>query len=334
MIRWFKQYWAISKNALVISLGDPVYLVLVLSVLAAMAALACLPTFAFGQELRLIRDQSMALSFVGGCILGAIGAVTLVARDLRAGSLSVLMSRPVSGFCVVAGKWTGLAGAVLVYQLTAGIACLWMTRISFFEFGKSQYIDALTLALYVGSIIAALALMAVKHYFFGGWYVWQASVAICICFVLGFLVSCFFDNWHSPQAFGINVDWPTAYGCISVLFAQLVFVAILMPLAVKLPAAPLLGVACACFAVGLVSEFFINNLFASESWRLTLKALTPNWQVFWVSDFLADDKGRAGAGPGRFLLGGSIHAAAYTAMCLIIATLFFDRRELSGSDDL
>jgi len=185
MRTWIKQYLAVSKNAYVVSLGSPFSLILHLTILACQWFLACLPFFTFGEQLRLIRDQSLALCLIGGCLAASLGACTVLVNDVRRGTASIMMSRPLSSFVYVLGKWTGLAGSVLTIQVTAGLACLWLTKIT--TFGNN--LDVLALCLYAGAIVLALLVIAVKHYLFGGLYVWQANVAVLVCFLSVFLLN-------------------------------------------------------------------------------------------------------------------------------------------------
>ncbi len=334
MIRWFRQYWAITRNAFVVSLSDPVYLILVLSVLTLMAFFAALPTFNFGQELRLVRDQSMALIFIGGCFVAGLGTVTVVTRDVRQGAISVLMSRPVSSLSVIAGKWTGLAGAILVYHIPATLGCLWITRIAGGEYAQAQHLDNLSLAIYFTSLILALGLMGLKHYFFGGCYVWQASLAILAFFAVGFVIANCFGPHGGVQSWGAEINWRTANGCLLLFFAELIFAALLLPFAVKLDVALVLGVGVVLFFFGMISNYLVNNLLDPGILYSFTKSLLPNWQTFWISDLLAGTGKLAGGKVARYAGSCLIHTAAYIVACLAVATWLFDRREFYGGDTL
>jgi len=332
MIRWFRQYWAIAKNAFVVCLSDPVYLVLLLCMLVLMALFACLPTFNFGEELRLIRDQSLALSFLGGCVVAVIGAATALVRDMRTGTVAILLSRPVSSLSFVLGKWTGIAGAVVLYQITATVACLWVTRLIGGEGdGEAQVIETLALLIYALAIVLALGLMALKHYFMGGWYVWQASLAVCLTFLLAFLALNALGRDGQLQPYGLGVDWPTAQACLLLLLAQLIFSALLLPVAIEGGMVSVMIAGVVIFFVGLLTEHLVGVALPPGWLASTLRALVPNWQVFWISDFLAAERPRLSP---SFLAGCLAHTALYSAACLLVATLLFNRRELTGHDTL
>ena len=331
MLRWLRQYLAVSRNALAVSLSDPVYLILLVTVLMLMAFFGALPTFNFGQELRLIRDQSLALLFIGGCVVAALVLVTVVVRDLHQGTVAVLLSRPVSSLSLLAGRLTGLAVALALYHLPASLACLWVTRIvSAGEEGTE--LDQRGLIIYFASILVALGLTALRHYFFGGWYVWQASLALVVCFFGGFVIAGFFHAPGAAAGWAAGVDWRTAYGCVLVYLAEVVFAAALLPFAVSLEAAPMLGIAAAIFLLGTISNYLVNQLLEPGAVYYAVKGLVPNWQGFWISDVLANRRALDHGAVARYVASCLVHTLAFAAAALTLGTWVFDRREVFGDD--
>lgn len=333
MIRWFRQYISVSRNALTVSMSDPVYLILLLSVLTGMAFFGTLPTFNFGQEMRLVRDQGMALVFLGGCVTAALGLVTVVVRDLRGGAISILMSRPITGLTLVLGKWTGLAGALLIYHIPASVACLWLTRIAGAGGEHGRGLDMTGLAIYFAAIVIALGAMGLKHYFFGGWYVWQASLAIVVVFTLAFLLANFVGE-GAHYHWGTGVDWRALNGCILLYLAELIFVALLMPFAVRFDAALVMGMGVVVFFLGMVSNFLVNAMVSPGIIYYVVKSAVPNWQAFWISDWLAT-RGDLDWGQVWPYIGScTIHTVAYVTVCLTAAAFLFNRQEFHGNDTL
>lgn len=316
---WFRQYKTIAWNAFVVTLGNPSSLIIQLTILGCGILLACLPFFTFGEQLRLIRDQSLALCFLCGCIASVLGAATLVVDDIRRGAAAITMSRPVSGLCYIAGKWTGLMLSLCFILATACTACLWLTRITAVE----EHLDRMGILLYLSAVAVALILMGVKHYFLGGCYVWQANLAILVCFLSAFAAGV---SLNSPVHAG--VDWKTLEAGVLITAALTVFSSLTVMYAVMFDTGILLAASVITFFGGLLSEHVLRTA-ALGSWGLTLgRAILPNWQLFWISDRLAE----GGRVPLPFICHCLIHSLLYAMIVLCIAALFFGRRELGGSE--
>ncbi len=323
MVRWLKQYYAISKKSFILSLGDPFFLSLILLLLIAMALFACAPSFTFGEHLRLIRDQSLALSFVGGCAAAILGAIRLLVEDIRRGATPILMSRPVSPICYISGKWTGLTAAVLVVHSTASVAGLWVTR---FSIHSTDHLDITTISIYFSSILFALTIMAIKHYLFRKCYVWQANVAILLSFFSAFLVANFIDDHGSLQSFGAGIDWPTMKGYVLLAFALILYQSAVIPVAVIFDIALVLLFGISLFFFGLISEYLINTSLSSETLTLIAKAILPNWQMFWVSDKLAENAYISPIYIGHCF----IHSLLWSIIAISIATMLFSKQEIQN----
>ena len=317
MARWLTQFGTISRNTYVVTLGSPFSLILQLSILAFQALLGCLPFFSFGEQLRLIRDQSLALCLLGGCLACTLGAATVVADDIRRGAAPVVMSRPIGSLCFIAGKWAGLLGSVLTIHLTASIGCLWLTKITAHE----HHLDVTGFSWYIGTIIAVLLVVGIKHYLLGGCFVWQANLALLLCFGAAFLGSTqLISQPHAP------VDWVTAQACLTVFFALVVYSSIMVLLALIADVGLLLGFGVILFFAGLLSEYAVRAMVFSSAVETFLRMVVPNWQLFWVNDRLAEGLSVSN----RYLFHAGLHALLFALIVLIIAATIFQRRELES----
>ncbi|MCK5801282.1 MAG: hypothetical protein KAI66_00550 [Lentisphaeria bacterium] len=309
----FKQSLAIGRNTALVSLGTPFSLILQLMLLACGLLLACLPFFSFGEHLRLIRDQSLALCLIAGCLGSAFGASQAITEDIREGAAAIMMSRPVSSLAYIVGKWWGLYAGVLLIQVTATGACLWLTAIT----SNENHLDTIGLALYGAAVIGSLALVGIKQYVFGGTFVWSANVTLAATFLLTFLLSV------SLRTAG-TVDWKTAQASLMIVFALAIFSSLAVLAAVLFDTGMLLGACVLLFFGGLLSDSFLTVALPS-GWALAAgRALLPNWQLFWISDRLAEGK----TVPTATLAHSAIHAGLYTTLALLAAARAFGRREL------
>jgi hypothetical protein len=321
MSGWFGQYRSVSRSTLVETLGSPFSLVLLLSILVSLGLLACLPGFTFGDQLRLIRDQSLALCFIGGCLAASLGAARAIVDDRRRGTAAVVMSRPISSFCFLAGKFTGLLGGVLVIQLAGMVATLWLTRITAYEHG----LDQTGLWFYAAGITVALCIMAVKHYLLGGCYVWQANVAILSVFAIAFVLS-LFAGGRLATTLGL-VDWQSAQASLMIILALGLYTGIVTLLAVLADTGLLLSLSAMLFFAGLLSNYILNSVFSQPVLRLVGSVVFPSWQLFWIGDQLAAGDSVSWS----YTLGCAVHAGLYALVMVRLAAFIFENRELQGS---
>jgi ABC-type transport system involved in multi-copper enzyme maturation permease subunit len=307
----------------VVLLGDPFIFILNLALLGATALLASLPGFTFGEQLRLIRDETMALAFSGTCLATALGVSHLIIDDLNKGMVPLVMSRPVSPSAFVFGKWTGLAGVMGILLLSSGTACLWATRVTHFE----QEVEALGISVYLAVIVLTLLGMAVKNYLFRGAYVWQTNLVLTGVFILSFLLLNFFGyNGQSQRAYGYLVDWKSFYAFLFLFLAILVYSAILAMFSMRVNQSMLMIIAIILFFGGLLSQYLIGFVPFVDIQQV-LQTVLPNWQIYWLSDWLSDNK----AIPAGYVLGAVIHAFGQALFFLLVAVWLFKRKEIKGA---
>jgi len=319
MQRWLKQYGAVSRNCLVVALGSPFALIMLVAILVVEVILTCLPFFTFGDQLRLIRDQSLALCLIGGCLTCALGACQLVVDDIRRGAVPVMMSRPLSPICLVLGKWTGLTGAVLLILFNASIACLWLTRIG----AHSEFLNVPALAQYILAVLVPVLVVGVRHYLVGGCYPLQACTAISICFPLVFFAHVLLA---AGGIGGAGVDWGTGAACLMTAFAMVSYSGIMVLLGVAADSGLVMGLGILVFFCGVLSEYVIRVV-AGGGWLASvLRALVPNWQLFWMADALAAGKKI----PTAYVVLGGFYVMLVIGFLGLVAVVLFWNREVGG----
>ena len=132
-------------------------------------------------------------------------------------------------------------------------------------------------------------------------------------------------DW-SPQSFGKDVDWRMIQAVLLLLFALCSLAGFAIACSARASLIPTLILCLAVFLGGLVSDHFLGTR-AEEGifWAKCLYAITPNWQLFWMSDALANDKSI----PLAYVLRCGQYAVGTLAISLGMAVLLFEDRELS-----
>jgi hypothetical protein len=323
MKKWFQQFLSVSINSFTVLMSDPLVLIMHIFIIGVTLMIACLPGFTLGGQLKLVRDQAMALSFISGCLLAAVGTARLISEDIRNGMLPTIMSRPVSYSALLSGKWAGLVSSLLMIFISATVSCLWASRI----IKQELHIETLGLAVYLIVVIATLLIVAIRHYYKGGNYMWQANLTLFVVFLLSFLIINFWGYNGMQSEYGFLVDWRSSLAYIYVFLALLVFSAAVSFFAVLMDVSMLLTFSAVLFFGGLFSGYLINLISPEGFLNSLLNTLIPNWQTFWISEVISSPQ----VSGLSFFLPRLISALLQSLMFLIIGTFFFERKEITGS---
>ena len=320
MLKWLKQYSAITRNTFVVLLGDPIFLIMHVFVLLAILLIASLPGFTLGGQLKLVRDQLLALSFVCGCLLSAIGAVRVVGDDLRKGMIATIMSRPVSPLVLLSGKCTGLILSVGVIFVSSTIAALWATRLIHHE----HSVETLGMVAYLSVLGVSLGGVAIHHYIRGGNYLWQSNIVISILFPLTFFILNFWGYNGMSALYGSLVDWETAFAFIYIFMALMVFSSMVIFCSVLMDISMILACAVILFFLGLFSDYILSLFISTSIIRAITAIFIPDWQMFWVTEFLM----KVASFASLFFWSRLAQAIFQTIFFIIISAKIFKRKEV------
>jgi hypothetical protein len=322
MNRWCRQAFPIAANTFAGFVGDPLFLVVNLSILIGSMLLACLPGFTFGEILRLLRDEILALSFICGSLALTIGAANAVSDDIRRGCVPIVMSRPVSASAFIWGKWAGILAGVAVMTMSAMLAFFWVSRITYVP----DFLEVLGLVAYPSVILLVLVAMALKHFLFRGKFLLPVNVLLPMSVACALLIINFFDyNGGIATSYGNLVDWKTWIAFLLLLAAFSVFCAIQVMFAVSFEQGMLMAMAVVVFFLGLFVEYFAG-LVPVPVIRTAIEAFLPDWQIYWLSDSIADG---IPVFP-SYLFFCFSQAAGQTFLFLWIASIRFRSREYFG----
>ena len=204
------------------------------------------------------------------------------------------------------------------------VAALLATRMTFDAYGD---VDVPGLAVFCGSLAAAYALGGLSNYFMRRPFVSDAVLAVALMVTVAFIVLLFIPRagQRATNEF-VGLDWRLAPASALILMALLILAALALACSTRLEVIATLSVCSALFLLGTVSDYFWGTRAAHGSlWANVLYTLTPNWQLFWVSDLL-EGKGSI---PASYLGKALGYTAGYVGAVLALALALFEDRELS-----
>jgi len=253
-----------------------------------------------------------------------MSASASVAREIRSGTALAVLAKPVSRAQFLLAKYAGLALSLGVLTYVNCVAALVATRMTFDAYGDA---DIPGLLVFCGAVAAAYAMGGLTNYFMRRPFVSDAVLAVALMVTVAFIVLQFIPRaaQRAENEF-VGLDWRVVPASALILMALLVLAALALACSTRLEVIPTLSVCSALFLLGLVSDYFWGTRAAHGSaWANVLYTVTPNWQLFWVSDVL---EGK-GAIPASYLGKALGYTVGYVGAVLALALALFEDRELS-----
>ena len=107
----------LSMNACRECLREPVYYLMLLAALIMIGLFPYFSMFVFRQQIRLVCDSSMATTMLFGLFAAVLCSARTISREMKNGTVLLLMSKPVSRFAFVISKVIGILVSLTIFVL-------------------------------------------------------------------------------------------------------------------------------------------------------------------------------------------------------------------------
>ncbi len=305
MLWRLRQFTAIARLTFLEVSRQPICLLVATACYLLIGLTPILVTHTLGESEKMARDSGLALQFVCGLILGAYAACSSLSREIRRGTVSSLLSKPVSREVFFIAKFVGIAAIMAFFSVGCTAATILSARTGVNAYIFDWWAGApLLLAPPLAYLVAGL-----WNYFTQRPFV-SSAFALLVSFLLAaFVISGFIDmNGHLIK-FGALFSWKILPAAVLIALAVTVIAGIAVSLATRLDTVSTLSICTFIFLIGLMSDYLFGRQAASHKLAAALYLLIPNWQHFWMSDALS--------GPGLIPWSYVGHAALYAALYLI-----------------
>ena len=312
----------IAFNAFRESLREPVYCLMLLAALLLISAYPALAVFAFSQQLKLVIDSSMATGLLFGLIVAVLSASSTVSREMRNGTVLLLLSKPVSRWSFILGKILGVTAAVTLFTLLCNFGCIVVVYVTIDQFNYEKYLHIGFLAVIVLGALAGMVANFVRGSSFPEICTY-ALTALLTVFSLALL-----KFGKAPQ--GVIVS-DLVKALVLVNFACIAMATIAVVSATRLDVVPNMCVCSAVFFLGLLSSYLFKQFENTKSEALkqiltVLYSIFPNWQFFWLVDAIALKK----TIPIGYVGMAALYMALFVAIASMWAVVLFQNKEVAG----
>ena len=313
----------IAANTFRESIREPVYFLMLLAALLLIGHYPWMTIFVFFEQLKLVVDGAMATTMLFGLAVSVLCASYTVSREMRNGTVLLLLSKPVPRWSFVLGKIAGIVLAALLFSLICSLASFIAVYVAVDQFRMEMHLYGAFMAL-IGLGCAAGMLM---NFLKGSSFAEFATYATGIL-VAGMFAYCFKFRPHPELSL---TDLGKALFMLNI--GVIVMSTIAVAAATRLDVVPTMCLCSVLFFLGLMSSHLFLRAGESSLMRFICDfcyAVIPNWQFFWLADAIAVGRKI----PNAYVFNGCIYGIIYFALaCMWAVVLFQDREAAAGSRD-
>lgn len=257
---------AIARNTFIESLRQPVLLMLVLGnglltiLITWMSAfsLADIETAEVQGDNKVLLDVGLSTVFGCGALIAGFIATAAISREIENKTILTIVSKPISRWIVVFGKFLGVSGAILIATVIMLTFLLMAVRHGVMS-TAADTVDMPVVVYALGAVLIAAMSGAWGNYFYR-WNFPQVMTLLLLPLILGAYVAMLFT--HKDWKFqGLLIDLKpqilTACACLSM--AVLVLTSIAIAASTRLGQVMTIVVCMGVFVLSLMSNYFVGR---------------------------------------------------------------------------
>ncbi|MFM9996743.1 MAG: ABC transporter permease [Phycisphaerales bacterium] len=278
-----QQLLAIARNALVESIRQPIFFVLVLLAGVFQVFITWSTAFSMGYSTsaevhgdnKQLLEIGMASVFTFGMLLAAFVATAVMSREIENKTVLTVVSKPVARPALVVGKFLGVAGAILVAVLLMLLFLMLSLRHEVMSTAADD-LDGPVIVFGFGAALLAIGVGVVGNYLYG-WHFSQASMlTMAPLMLLAYAgVLCLGKKWNL-QPPGTDFKPQVATACAALVIALMVLTAVAASVSTRLGQVMTIVVCVGVFLGGLLSNhYFGRRAFRNHHVGLIESAVSP-----------------------------------------------------------
>ncbi len=313
----------VAKNTFTETLRQPIYAVIITCALFSFIIAPSISMYTMDEDIKLLRELGLSTLFLSGLFIAIFSATAAVTEEIESKTITTVLSKPISRPTFILGKFFGVAATVTLAHYICTIAMIMTVRHGVLETANDTH-DWTVITAAAAVIIGAILISAFLNFTYEWNFPSTAIVLMAVLATIALIILTFIDReWKfNPQ----NNAFTAFDFCASILLlmAIIVLVAIAVMFSARMNVILTLTCTVSLFLLGLISDYIFGRLAEAHLWAKVGKILTPNFQVFWISDAIHE-----GSTVGiEYLAITAGYAALYTTAILALAIAGFQRRQI------
>ena len=153
--------YKLARNTFIECIREPIYFLMLASALIMIGLFPTAAMFVFREQIKLVVDSSMATTLVFSLVVAVVCAAHTISREMKNGTVLLLMSKPVTRGSFVLGKILGIMAAITVFVFLCNASSLMSVLIA-----KDQFrLDYTAMGLYYAAIAISAVYGALRNFF-------------------------------------------------------------------------------------------------------------------------------------------------------------------------
>lgn len=328
MMLRIKQFLAMAGLTALEAIRQPICLLLTAGCIVSIAAVPLTIMHLFGEDGKQARDSAFAIHFVFGLLMAGHAAGTLLSGEIRSGTASAVLSKPVSRELFFLSKFAGITAVILVFSASATVATLLSERVAekfyFIPTLNGYVLDSQTGMMLFFSPFLACICAGIINYRFKRPFASSAFGMVILLLLVVLFISGFFERNGKWMPYSLRLDSRIIAVSFLISTALVLLSAIAITISTRFDIIPTMILCSVIFMFGLMTDYLLGRHVA-ESWVCGFfYTLIPNWQNFWVADALSG----GGHVPWAYVLNAGLYAVVYTVGVLCLGMLSFRHTEV------
>lgn len=280
----------LSKNACLECLREPVFYLMLVSALIMIGLFPYCSMFVFRQQIKLVVDSSMATTLLFGLFAAVLCSGRTISREMRNGTVLLLMSKPVTRLQFVLSKMLGILLALTLFVFICDSASWLSVLVAVDQFRLSTPL----LIVFYGAIVVAAIFGGICNFFAQKSFPAYSTFAMAVIYLPASIVAQVIRTNSLSEIFKAdnesylppNVLIPSL---LLLFFAVWAMGIISSTLSIRFDLVGNLLICLIIFICGIVLHYFAARVFgAGSAIALFCTAIIPNWQLYWMADALAN----------------------------------------------
>jgi hypothetical protein len=320
----FGKLLAIAINTFLETIRQPIFGVVLATTLLMMMLNVSLAAYTLDDDDKLLTELGLSTLLLSGLFLASFSATSVLTREVEVKTVLTVISKPVSRWVFILGKYLGLVGGLAVAYYISTLAFVFCLQHKVLQSSADTWHQPV-LALGLGGAIFSAIVAGIRNYVTGKEFITTALTVGTPLLTVRAVFTFFLGRQWEWQGFELGLVTPPVLLAIFLVFCTvMVLAAIALAASTRVGQVMTLTICLGTLVVGLITDYLLSSLAQVSMWANILYRHIPNFSVFWIIEAVNNEQGIPVLYAGYV----TVYAAMMSLAALAVGIALFQRREV------